>query len=75
MKVPKFLWFNAVFTAFYLINRMPSTPLGGEIPLRHLRLGTKLFSLPPKVFDCVAFVPGLDKLSLRSIKCVFHTVF
>ena len=75
MKVPKHLWSNAIFIASFLINRMLSTPLGGEIPLRRLRPDSELFSLPPRVFGCVAFVQdlsiGLDKLSPRSIKCVF----
>ena len=75
MNVPKFLWTDAVLTIIYLINRMPSTPLGGEVPIRHLRPNTELFPLSPKVFGCVAFVqdlsPGLDKLSPRSIKCMF----
>ena len=34
MKVPKYLWYDVVLTAFFLINRMPSTPFGGEIPFR-----------------------------------------
>ena len=54
---------------------MLSTPFGGEIPLRHLRFKVELFSLPPKVFGCVCFVhdtlPNLDKLSPRSIRCMF----
>ena len=33
-QVPKYLWSDA---ASYLINRMPSTPLGGEILLKRLR--------------------------------------
>ena len=75
MKVPKYLWSYAIFTVSYLINRMPSTPLGGEILIRRLRPDFELFSLPPRVFGCLAFVqdlfPRLDKLSPRSIKCVF----
>ena len=34
MKVPKHFWSDAILTGSFLINRMPSTPLGGEIPLR-----------------------------------------
>ena len=37
MNVPKFLWFDAVLTVTYLINRMSCIPLGGEVPIRHLR--------------------------------------
>ena len=69
-----YLWSDAVLTASYLINRM-SAPLGGEVSLRCLQSEKELFSLPPRVFECIAFVqdlsPGLDKLSPRSIKCVF----
>ena len=74
MKVPKYLWSDAVLTTSFLINRMPSTPLGGEVPFRCLTSDTELFSLPPRVFRCVAFVKdlslGLDKLSPKSIKCL-----
>ena len=54
---------------------MPSAPLGSEIPLRRLCPNKELFSLPPKVFGCVAYVqdlnPSLDKLAPRSLRCVF----
>ena len=36
MKVPKYLWSDAMLIASYLINRMPSTPPGGEVPFRRL---------------------------------------
>jgi len=53
---------------------MPSTPLGGEVPLRRLLHDTELFRLSPRVFGCVGFVqdltPGLDKLCPRTLKCV-----
>ena len=75
MHVPKYLLSDAVLTATYLINRMPSGPLGGEVPIRRLKPNTCLFPLTPRVFCCVAFVQdlssGLDKLSPRSIKCIF----
>ena len=75
MYVPKYLWSDIVLTAAYLINKMLSAPFGGEVPLQHLQPEKELFSLPPRVFGCVAFVQdlslGLDKLFLRSIKCVF----
>ena len=29
-QVPKYLWFDVVLTVVYLINRMPSTPIGGS---------------------------------------------
>ena len=67
MHIPKYLWSDVVLTATYLINRMPSALLGGEVPLRRLKPDTPLFTLPPQIFWCVAFIqdlsPGLDKLS------------
>ena len=75
MHVPKYLWSDAVLTASYLINRMPSTPLGEEIPLRRLRPDVDIFTLTLRVFGYVAFVQyltsNLDKLAPRSIRCVF----
>ena len=53
MHVPKFLWFNAVLIASYVINRMPSGVLRGVIPLRRMRPDIELFHVPPKVFGCV----------------------
>ena len=70
-----YLWADAVLTAVYLINRMPSTPIGGAIPFSHLYPVKPIFAIPPKIFDCVTFVhnhtPGLDTLAPRSIKGVF----
>ena len=43
MHVSKHLWSDAVLKACYLINRMSSAPLGGEVPLRRLRPDAKLF--------------------------------
>ena len=75
MGVPHYLWTNALLTSVYLLNRLPSSPLGGEVPLRHLHPTRDLFALPPRVFGCVAFVhdqtPNLSKLAPRSIKGVF----
>ena len=62
-------------TATYLQNQLPSTPLGGDIPLHRLSPTSSLFSLPPRVFGCVAFVqdhsPSLSKLAPRALKGVF----
>ena len=75
MFVPKYLWLDVILTASYLINRILSTPFGGEIPLRRLRPDMEIFSLHPRVFGCVAFIqdltPNLDKMASRSIRCVF----
>ena len=75
MHVPKYLWSDAVLTASYLINRMPFTPFGGEIPLKRLHPDVDIFRLIPRIFGCVVFVqdliPNLDKLAPRSVRCVF----
>jgi len=75
MHVPKYLWADAVLSACHLINRMPSSILHGKISFSCLYPGKSIFSVPPHVFGCTYFVQdlslGLDKLSPRSIKCVF----
>ena len=47
MNVPKFLWSEAVMTATFLINRMPSKMLGMKSPCEML-FGENKFSVPPK---------------------------
>ena len=75
MNVPKYLWSDAVLTAGFLINRMPSSTLGGDIPFKCLFPNSPLFSLTPRIFGCVCFVhlfeTGMDKLSPRAVHCVF----
>ena len=75
MCVPKSYWSDAILTACHLINRMPSTVLGGQIPYTVLSPDAPLFHLRPKIFGCVCYVhilgPGSEKLDPRSIKCVF----
>lgn len=75
MNVIKSYWSDAVLTANYLINRMPSSVTGNHSPISLLYSDLPPFSLTPRVFGCVAFVHvfdlGLDKLSPRSRKCVF----
>ena len=79
MCVSKSYWSNAVLPACHLINRMPSTVLGAQIPYTVLSLDAPLFHLPPKIFGCVCYVhilgPGSDKLDPRYIKCVFLGYF
>ena len=74
MNVPKFLWGEAVMTAAYLMNRMPSRVLGYKTPLECLTGETK-YVVPPKVFGCVCFVkdyrPSVGKLDPKALKCVF----
>ena len=75
MHVPSYLWSDALMTATYLQNQLPSAPLGGAIPLHRLLPTSSFFFLPPRVFECVAFVqdhsPSLFKLAPRALKGVF----
>jgi hypothetical protein len=72
-------WGDAILTAAYLINRMPSRILNFETPLQKFQEffpNTRLTSdLPLKVFGCTAFVHIHShlrtKLEPRAIKCVF----
>lgn len=78
--VPKRFWGEAVLTAAYLINRMPSRVLKFKTPHN---LFTQFFphsqtisnNLPLKIFGCTAFVHIYDhhrtKLDPRSHKCLF----
>lgn len=79
MKVPKYLWGEAIFTAAYLINRLPTQILGLNTPLQvfmncfpHTRLTTHI---PLKIFGSVAFVHNHDlkhsKLDPKAHKCIF----
>ena len=69
MNVPKFLWSEAVMTATFLINRMPSRILAMK-SLCELMQGENKFVAPPKVFGCTCFVrdhmPSVTKLDPRA---------
>jgi len=73
--MPIHYWGDAILTACYLINRMSSSSLKNKVPYSILFPKEPLFHITPRVFGCLCFVhdmcPGLDKLSARSIKCVF----
>jgi hypothetical protein len=75
MNVPKLFWADAVLTAAYLLNRMPSRILKGKSPFEMFFPGKNLFSVPPRVFGFVSFVhnhsPNRDKLDPRAHKCIF----
>ena len=76
--VPFRFWGDAVLTACYLINRMPSSVLHAQIPHSLLFPDQPLYFLPPRVFGCTCFVhiltPGKDKLSAKATKCIFKLV-
>nr|CAN78715.1 hypothetical protein VITISV_030863 [Vitis vinifera] len=73
--VPFRFWEDAVLTACYLINRMPSSVLHNQIPHSLLFPDQPLYFLPPRVFGCTCFVhiltPRQDKLSAKAMKCLF----
>jgi hypothetical protein len=68
MNVPKFLWSEAVMTATYLINRMPSRMLGMKTPYEMI-YGKNEFIV------CTSFVrdhrPSVGKLDPRAVECIF----
>jgi len=77
--VPKYFWGEAVLTATYLINRMPSRVLDFQTPFQslfciypHIRFASHI---PLKVFSCTTFVhinqQHHSKLDPKSLKCVF----
>ncbi|KAK3025395.1 hypothetical protein RJ639_044650 [Escallonia herrerae] len=75
MKVPKPFWSDAISTACFLINRMPSTVLNGDVPYSVLFPTKPLFPVEPRIFGSTCFVhdvrPHLTKLDPKALKCVF----
>lgn len=71
MSVPKHHWPEAFLTLCYLINHMPSTSINNKIPFQLF----PLFPLLLKTFWMCVFCPYTpsrpDKLSAKSLKCVF----
>ncbi|XP_037491487.1 uncharacterized protein LOC105647932 [Jatropha curcas] len=72
IKVPKHFWADAVSTACFLINCMPSSVLNGEIPYNVLFLSKLLFPIEPRIFGCTCDVrPQVSKLDPKSLRYVF----
>ena len=75
MNAPKYLWGEAILTAAYLINRMPSSVLNFKTPIECLPSHFHVTNLPPRVFGCVCFVhalhPSGGKFGPKAHKCVF----
>ena len=76
--MPRYLWNEAVVTAVYLMNRMPSRVLNFRTPLQALstyRPLPSILMLAPRVFGSVAFVHihknQRTKLDPCAIRCVF----
>ncbi|XP_065880880.1 retrovirus-related Pol polyprotein from transposon TNT 1-94 isoform X1 [Euphorbia lathyris] len=74
-RVPKHFWADAVSTACFLINRMPSSVLQGETPYGTLFPHKPVFPVSPRIFGCTCFVrdvrPQVTKLDPKALKCVF----
>ena len=75
MHVPKDFWADAVSTACFLINRMPSSVLNWATPYHQLFPNNLLFPIKPKVFGCACFIRDVhqqvSKLDPKSLKCIF----
>ncbi|CAL2268192.1 unnamed protein product [Prunus armeniaca] len=76
MSVPKSYWGEAIITAAYLINRMPSQVLKFQTPLQVVTAAcshSTVNHLPPRVFGCISFVHlhHSGKLDPHSLKCIF----
>ncbi|RVW41005.1 Retrovirus-related Pol polyprotein from transposon TNT 1-94 [Vitis vinifera] len=75
MKVPKQFWADAVSTACFLINRMPTVVLKGDIPYKAIHPQKSLFPLAPRIFGCTCYVrdtrPFVTKLDPKALQCVF----
>ncbi|KAL6311472.1 hypothetical protein AAG906_012053 [Vitis piasezkii] len=68
-------WADAVSTACFLINRMPTVVLKGDIPYKVIHPQKSLFPLEPRIFGCTCYVrdtrPFVTKLDPKALKCVF----
>ena len=51
--VPQPFWGDVILTAYYLINRMPSSILGNQVTHSLLFPNQPFFRLPPHVFDAL----------------------
>jgi len=77
--VPKKFWGEAVLTATYLINRMPSRVLKFKSPVKTFLASYPnshlLSQIPLKIFGCTTFIHiyphSQGKLDERALKCIF----
>ncbi|RVW45977.1 Retrovirus-related Pol polyprotein from transposon TNT 1-94 [Vitis vinifera] len=77
-KTPISYWGEAITSAVYLINRVPSSSINFQTPLQALTnvvVAPTVPNLPPRVFGCVAFVHlykhQCTKLTSHALQCVF----
>ena len=72
--VPKRFWSQAIQTAAYIINRLPSSVLNSKSPFEVLK-GRKIDINHLRIFGCTCFVhvqsKDRDKFDPRASKCVF----
>ena len=77
MHVPKHLWADAVSTAYFLINRMPSSILNWDTPYYIIFPNKPLFLIEPRIFGCTCFVQEVhshaSKLDPKSLKYIFFS--
>ena len=67
MNALKYSWAEAVSTACFFINRMPSSVLNRATPYHQLFPNNLLFPIDPKVFGCTCFVRMFVLKSLNFI--------
>ena len=76
MKVPKQFWADVVSTACFLINRMSSTVLDGNVLYSVLFPNKSLFLVEPKVFGNTCYVwdvwTSVTKLDPKTLKGIFR---
>ncbi|RVW31698.1 Retrovirus-related Pol polyprotein from transposon TNT 1-94 [Vitis vinifera] len=77
-KTPICYWGEAITSAAYLINRVPSSSINFQTPLQALTnavVAPTVPNLPSRVFGCVAFVHlhkhQRTKLTSHALQCVF----
>ncbi|RVW98726.1 Retrovirus-related Pol polyprotein from transposon TNT 1-94 [Vitis vinifera] len=77
-KTPISYWGEAITSAAYLINRVPSSSINFQTPLQALTnvvVAPTVPNLPSRVFGCVAFVHlhkhQRTKLTSHALQCVF----
>ena len=77
-KMPISYWGEAITSAAYLINWVPSSSIDFQTPLQALTnvvVAPTVPNLPPRVFGCVEFVHlhkhQCTKLTSRALQCVF----
>ena len=76
--MPLSYWGEALTTAAYLINRVPSSSIDFQTPFQALSkmvVSPTIPNLPPHVFGCVVFVHlyqhQRNKLTPRALRCIF----